>query len=128
MSVLSPEELRYGSISAFGLIIFTTILKWTGVGQTRFQPAKLDTQNATQIDDPTAFETFMDPSITSSSPFADIIDLVLTPFQFFVDMLLMWSNVYDVMGFASVFIIVPMLIMLVVLAGVAVTMLEAALP
>lgn len=128
MSIISPEEIRYGSISAFGLIIMTTLLKWSGVGSTRYTPMKPDTTNATAIASRSAFETFMDPSISSSSPFTKVIDLVLTPFQLLLDLLVMWGNVWDAMGFGSIFIIVPMLVMLLILAGIAVKMMEAALP
>lgn len=128
MSALEPEEIRYASISAFGLIILTTLLKWSGIGQTRFTPMKPDTTNATSIGSRSAFETFMDPSITSSSPFAKLIDVVLTPLQLVVDLLVTWSNVWDVMGIASVFVIVPMFIMLTIVAGVAVKLANTALP
>lgn len=128
MSILTPAEMRYGSISAFGLIIMTAILKWSGVGNTRYTPMKPDTANATALASRSAFETFMDPSITSSSPFVKVIDLVLTPFQLLVDMVVMWGNVWDAMGWGSIFIIVPMLIMFLILAGIVVKMMEAVLP
>lgn len=128
MSAIEPEEMRYAAISTFGLIVFTAILKWSGVGQTRFTPMKPNTVNATSLDSRSAFETFMDPSITTSSPFAKLIDAVLTPLQIVIDLLVTWANVWDAMGFGAIFIIVPMFIMLTIIAGVAVKLANTALP
>lgn len=127
-SPISGAQLRYASISAFGLIVFSTIVSWAGLANQKYTPMKPDTSNATALANRSAFETFMDPSISSSSPFVKIIDLTLTPFQMVIEMLLMWANLWDIMGWASVFLIVPMLIMLTILLSVAVSLMEAALP
>lgn len=129
MSLLEPEEMRYASISAFGLIVFTTILKWSGVGNTRYTPVKPSTANATKAGNRTVLDSVMDPSLTGGSTGIDyVIDIVLTPIQIVIDQLLMWSNVWDVMGFGSIFIIVPMMIMLAIIGGVIIKLLSTVLP
>jgi hypothetical protein len=128
MSVISPEEMRYSSISAFGLIIFTAILKWSGVGATRFTPAKLDTTETENLGNKSVIETLFDPDFTNSTPFNALIDAVLTPLQFAIDLLLTWASVWDTLGFGSVFIIVPMFLMTVIVASAALSLVEAILP
>lgn len=128
MSAIDPRELRYTAIATFGLIIYTTLLKWTGVGQTRYKPAKPNTQNATDAVNEGVISGIMDPDLTGSAPFDELIDLALTPLQLFIDLLLTWSSVWDSMGFTSIFILVPMMIMLVVVASGLYRLIEVALP
>jgi len=128
MSAIDPRELRYAAISAFGLIIFTTLLKWTGVGQTRFKPLKPNTSNTTAAVNQSNLDAVMDPSLSTSNPFAVFIDMALTPLQLFIDLLLTWSSVWDSMGFTSIFILVPMTIMLVVVASGVYALIQVALP
>lgn len=127
MSAIDPRELRYVSVSAFGLIIFTTLLKWTGVGSTRYKPTKPNTGNTTSATDKTFLDGLMDPDLTGSA-FGQLIDAALTPLQLIIDFLLTWSSVWDSMGFTSIFILVPMLIMMVVVAGGLYRLIQVALP
>jgi hypothetical protein len=127
MSILEPQELRYAAISAFGLMIFTTLLKWTGVGSTRYSPVKPSTGNVTDAGQRSTIDQIMNPSLTESA-LDPVIDMVLTPLQLVIDQLIMWGNVYDAMGLGSIFIIVPMLIMVVIVVGAIIKIVEAVLP
>lgn len=131
MSVLSPSEFRYAAISSLGLIIFTTLLKWTGVGQTRFTPGKPDTAPAAETNSTTFLETLYDPGgvgAIDDTIVADFLDIVVLPLQIFVDILLTWASVWDSLGFISIFIIAPMTIMIVIIAGVIITLWEVVYP
>lgn len=129
MSSISSSEMRYAAISFFGLIIFTTFLKWTGLGKTRYKPLKPDTSNATQLNDSTFLNNLFDPSIGSgSSAINTLIDVVITPIQLFVDLLLTWSAVWDAMSFTSIFIIVPMFIMLAILVSFIIVVAQTFIP
>lgn len=129
MSALDPAELRYASISAFGLIIFTTLLKWTGVGNTRYQPAKLGTSNTTSLARKSVLDNFFDPTLSlGSNGLSTFIDGILTPAQFAVDLLLTWSSVWNTLGFTSIFIIVPMLVMTVIVLSFIINAAEAIIP
>lgn len=131
MSLIEPEEIRYASISAFGLIVFTTLLKWSGLGNTRYDPIKPNSGNVTDVGNRSALETLMEPSLTGgpgSGVIDAIIDIVLTPIQIPVDLILMWVNVWDAMGMMSMFIIVPMFVMFVIVAGVAVKLVSVIIP
>lgn len=131
MSILEPEEMRYAAISAFGLIIMTTLLKWSGLGQTRYTPLKPGISNTTQFNQSSTLDSLMEPNLTGglgSGPLGLILDVVLTPFQIIIDFLLMWSMVWDSMGFMSIFIIVPMFLMAVIVAGAIVKLVAAIIP
>lgn len=128
MSLIEPEELRYGSISMFGLIIMSTLLDWTDLGS-KYEPTKPSTSNVTQVGDRSALDQMMDPDIGGGASAIDtMIDIILTPIQFPINMLIQWSNVWDAMGMMSVFIIVPMMIMMFILAGILVKVVSMILP
>lgn len=129
MSGFDAAKLRYGSISAFGLIIMTTILKWSGLGQTRYQPTKPNSGNVTAVADKSVLDSLMDPDITGGASAIDtLIDGALTPVQIIVDLFLTWFNVWDAMGWSSIFIIVPMLIMAAVVISMIINVIETVIP
>lgn len=131
MTVLNPSEFRYGAISSLGLIIFTTLLKWTGVGSTRYKPTKPDTTNASKFNSTSQLDFVFNPGDFSSinnSQLLEVLELIVLPLQIFVDLLLTWGSVWDSLGFISIFIIAPMTVMLIIIAGVVITLWEAIYP
>lgn len=132
-SPVTDGQLRYVIISIFGLIMYTTLLSWMDLLQSAdvYEPPKPNTNNVTALNSSSNISSGLDPESGGVFPAGPVeyaqevlffvVDIITIPIDIVVTILITWSNVWDVAGFASVFVIAPMLIMIIVIIAALLT-------
>lgn len=125
MSALEPEEIRYASISMFGLIMYTTFLAWIGELQTAnvYSPTQPNTADVEALNQSSTYNILEPGSFTGPVAYIQAVldfgvDLITVPVDILVSLLLTWHNLWNIAGFGSGVVIVPMFVMIVIIIGV----------
>lgn len=128
MTLLEPAEIRYTVISVFTLMIITSMMFFTGVAATSWTPSNPDApgSDGCNISEQCYWDQLSDSNIFGANDVLNsMLDPILQGVGTLVGIMTQWNGVIAEAGWASGFIIVPSLVMVLILGGVVVKIVNA---